>query len=409
VRSKNVGLAFQGGGAYAAFTAGVVRELLNPRRRFLPAAAIRSISGTSGGALNAAMLGLGIHENQKDPSTHLNRFWEFNRMERAIKDHCAPLHLMPDDYIAGVLGFGRHLRDALPHMATSMDGTLRSHRALNRIVDEVVREVVPGLAADPLLPLLPSARPYVTVAATEVRTASAHLFTNNARMIARFRALEIARRYPVLHPLCLQGVYASAAHPQAFAPVSIGDCVYWDGYFMANPPFNYLFREGCDEVVLIRLVQPTCEEVAEDAEFIKNRSEEIAQSAALAREIQSFFEIRELWGANQDGLRDLESRLQLRRPTSAGLFHEIRLAKCGAISEQGYPFASFIDDLLDLGQQVVADAKGFISTYRRATRGLQVISEVDFRSRQVTSEVVDIDALFAAAQDPVELRAPRDD
>ncbi len=403
MHSRNIGLAFQGGGAFAAFTAGALRALLSPRRRFLSAAAIRGISGTSGGALNALMLGLGIHENPKEPGTYVQRLWEFNRMERTIKDYCLPLHLIPDDTIAGLLGFGRHFRDALPHVATSLNDALRLHRALNRVVDQIVRTVAPTLASDPLAPLLPNKRPYVTVAATEVRTAAAHLFTNNARMIAKFRALEIARRYPVLHPLCLQGVYASIAHPHAFAPIRIGDSVYWDGYFMSNPPFTYLFREGSDEVILIRLVQATCNDVREDYEFIRNRSEEISQSSALAREIQSFLEMRELWAANKEGLRDLESRVRLRRQLSPGLFHEIRLANCGAIAEQGYPLAQFVDELLDLGQHVASHPKGFMATYRRADRGLQVVSEVDFATREVRSEVVDLDALFESAADAAEL------
>ncbi len=60
-RSVN-GLALQGGGAYAAFTAGALKAMFSAERGLLRPAAIRSISGTSGGALNALLLGVGIHE-----------------------------------------------------------------------------------------------------------------------------------------------------------------------------------------------------------------------------------------------------------------------------------------------------------------------------------------------------------
>ncbi len=395
MEGKDIGLALQGGGAYAAFTAGVLKALLNRRRRFLAADQIRSISGTSGGALNALALGKGLHEGGKNPTHYINCLWQLNRIESVVKKHVAPLHLVPDEFVEAIIGMGRHFTDSTPHLSASMGDQARGSRVLNRLVEQLLRAVDPNLPAQNDVPLLPARRPYVTVAATEVRTTMAHFFTNNARMISRYGKLGIAKVHPILHELTLDGVLASTAHPSAFAPVRIGSNVYWDGYFTSNPPFTYLFREGCEEVILIRLVPSTREEVRSDAAFVRDRTEEIIQTSTLSKEIQSYFEMREFFLANRQQLKGVRSNVAMRSIDNIGIFHEIRLNKPGNITEQGYPFSAFVDKLLGLGEQVVTDRDGFISAHRKVKRGLQIISEIDFVSGKVESKAIDLDELIA--------------
>ena len=89
-------------------------------------------------------------------------------------------------------------------------------------------------------------------------------------MIEQFQELNISRNYGLLKELTLRGVYASLAHPNLFKSVEIDQNLYWDGYYTSNPPFFYMFREGCDEIFLIRLIQRNREDIGEDLEVIDN-------------------------------------------------------------------------------------------------------------------------------------------
>lgn len=399
MNSKEIGLALQGGGAYAAFTGGVLKALLSSRRGFLPAQDIRSISGTSGGALNAVLLGLALHEGRRNLTYYVDRLWQFNRIEFLIKEQCLTLQLIPDEYIAAFVTLGRRFKAAAPALAEALSGSSRSPKLLAQILERVVRAAAPTLPQDADAPLLPAARPYVVVAATEVRTAAAHYFTNNTRLVTRFERRRIAKQFQVLNTLTFNGLLASLAHPSAFEPVRIGENVYWDGYYTANPPFTYLFGESCREVILIRLVQARRDEVSQDEAFIHDRTEEIVQSATIGKEIQSYLGLREMWLANRELLKGVHMPLPNRKFDDFGVFHEIRLLKPGNIRDQGYPSAALVEKLKRLGERLVSDRKGFVATYRKAPKGRQIISEVDYVSEAVTSTVVDLDAQLLGGGD----------
>lgn len=391
MRGNNIGLALQGGGSYAAFTSGVLKALLNRRRRFLAPDDILSVSGTSGGALNAALLGRALHEKRPNPLVYVDRLWQLNRLERHLKKNFRALGLVPDEVLARLIGMGRNLLEAQPHLAGG--GSAKLKAAAMSCMEEMVHAAVPGLPADPLEPLLPARRPYVTVAATEVRTATAHYFTNNRRMIRKFERLEIAKHRRLIRPLGLAGVYASLAHPLVFNPVRIDEDMYWDGYYTCNPPFVYLFREGCDEVVLVRLVQQTRESVGESAAAVKDRIEEIIQNTTINMEILAYLAMREVLLGSRLA-EGAELKLAMKKLSPAAVYHEIRLLKPGNIADEGYPLSEFIEKLIRMGRKVVEDKEGFISTYRKSGKGLQVVSEIRFETEEVRSYVVDLDKLL---------------
>ena len=75
-----VDLALQGGGAHGAFTWGVLDRLLEE-----PSLQIEGISGTSAGAMNAAVLAQGLSAGGvQGAKTALERFW------RRVSDAAAP-------------------------------------------------------------------------------------------------------------------------------------------------------------------------------------------------------------------------------------------------------------------------------------------------------------------------------
>ena len=69
--TKSVNLALQGGGAHGAYTWGVLDRLLEEERLF-----IDGISGTSAGAMNAAVLAMGMsRDGRAGGKAALEGFW----------------------------------------------------------------------------------------------------------------------------------------------------------------------------------------------------------------------------------------------------------------------------------------------------------------------------------------------
>ncbi len=402
MKGKDVGLALQGGGSYAAFTSGVLKRLLDGRARFLAPEQIRSISGTSGGAINAVLLGKAIHDNQKNPTDYVSRMWQLNQIENMLKREFPFFKLLPRDFLSALVSMQRKSTESNPLLVAKIPKIAQNNSAKSfalRAIDKMLHFAAPTLPQDLHVGVLPNKRPYVTVAATEVRTARAHYFTNNTRMIKKFQRFEIAHKNKSMKELTLQGVYASIAHPNLLRPVQIDDDVYWDGYYTSNPPFVHLFREGCDEVILIRLVQHEREEVREDRQYIKDRTEEIIQNTTLNMEILAYLAMREVMLSAQASNGGLDLKLGLKKVKPTAIFHEIRLLKSGNIADEGYPLAGLVDKLIGLGEKVVSDKNGFIKTYRGAEKGLEIISEINFESEEVASRVIDLDKLLFEEQE----------
>ncbi|WP_290652331.1 patatin-like phospholipase family protein [Aquisalimonas sp.] len=394
MRGKYIGLALQGGGSYAAFTAGVLKALLNKRRNFLPPKSLHSISGTSGGALNAMLLGQALHSGEGTPTRHVHRLWQINRLESHLRARFQALQLVPDEVIAALVGVSRELMSANPQLASALMDNSHQKQVAMELIDAMVRDATDGLPQDLEEDLLPDRPPYVTVAATEVRRATAHYFTSNRTMIQKFRDFEIASHNDVIRPLSLRSVYASMAHPTAFNAVEIGEGIYWDGYYTCNPPFVYLFREGCDEVVLVRLVQQRREDVPTSSAGTRDRIEEIVQNSTINMEIQAYLAMRELVTSNRSFREGAELKLALRRFDASAIYHEIRLLKPGQLADEGYPLSRFVDKLLRMGRKAITDRQGFIAAYEQAAKGLQVVTEIDFETETVHSRVIDIDRLL---------------
>ena len=90
---KSVNLALQGGGAHGAFTWGVLDLLLEDQR-----IAIEGISGTSAGAMNAAVLACGLAEGGRDAArAKLEDFWH----QVSELGRLSPLQAAPWDRAAG--------------------------------------------------------------------------------------------------------------------------------------------------------------------------------------------------------------------------------------------------------------------------------------------------------------------
>ena len=98
-----IDLALQGGGAHGAFTWGVLDRLLaEPRLR------IEGISGTSAGAMNAAVLADALHRSPNDVPTALQRY-ERQRRPRVAQVAKASLRNGRIYHLSGVPALARDL------------------------------------------------------------------------------------------------------------------------------------------------------------------------------------------------------------------------------------------------------------------------------------------------------------
>ena len=204
-----VDLALQGGGAHGAFTWGVLDRLLEE-----PWLEIDGISGTSAGAMNAAVLvdGSRRRAGRTGARAALERFW------RSVSEaaRLSPLRRTPLDML-----LGRWTLDYSPaFIAMDLASRLFSPYDLNPGGSNPLREI---LAQSIDFERLAQAPIKLFVTATNVRTGRGRVFRN-------------AEITPDV-------LLASACLPTLFQAIEIDGEAYWDGGYSGNPTITPLVRE----------------------------------------------------------------------------------------------------------------------------------------------------------------------
>ncbi|MGH6900567.1 MAG: patatin-like phospholipase family protein, partial [Geminicoccaceae bacterium] len=238
-RRDRLRLALQGGGAHGAFTWGVLVRLLEEDPR------IEGVSGASAGALNAVVLASGwLNGGAAGALWMLDELWrEIGRLAQINPLRAGGLSRMAADLAAQFLS---------PHQLNPWDlNPLRS--VLERRVDFA------GLRS--------AAKPRLFVAATNVVSGRARIFTNA--------------------DLSTEVILASTCLPQLHRAVEIDGEPYWDGGFTANPPLIPLI-EGCRgrDVVLVQINPLAAARVPRTPREIRDRVAEIAFGRPLADELE---------------------------------------------------------------------------------------------------------------------------
>lgn len=251
---KAVSLALQGGGAHGAFTWGVLDRLLEDEHL-----EIEAISGTSAGAMNAAVVADGLTRGGPDGArAALDRFWE------AI----------------GRLGMFGPVQRGPFEVAT---GTWNLHESPSYILFDWMSRFLSPYQFNPLNynPLMEALRAEVDfarvrscvdirlfVAATSVRTGKIRIFENPE--------------------LSAEAVMASACLPHLFQAVEIDGEPYWDGGYMGNPAI-YPLIYGCKtrDVVIVQVNPMTREEIPKNTPEILDRLNEISFNSSLMREMRA--------------------------------------------------------------------------------------------------------------------------
>lgn len=255
-----VDLALQGGGAHGAYTWGVIDRLLEENW-----IGIGGISGTSAGAMNAAVLADGYAEGGRDGArAHLESFWR--KVSEAAS--LSPLRRGPLDIM-----LGRWTLDSSP-VFVGMDLLTRlfSPYELNPFDYNPLKEILAEMIDFRRLSAA-SIRLFIT--ATNVRTGRGHVFRN-------------AELTPAV-------LLASACLPTVFQAVEIDGEPYWDGGYAGNPTMTPLVRDTeSDDMILIPINPVERPGTPRSAGEILNRLNEISFNSALLKELRMIALLRQV-------------------------------------------------------------------------------------------------------------------
>jgi NTE family protein len=247
-----VDLALQGGGAHGAFTWGVLDRLLEEAWLTFD-----GISGTSAGAMNAAVMASGhAHGGADGAKAALEDFWK--HVSDASK--FSPMRRGPMEMLTG-----QWTLDYSPmYLAAEMASRIFSPYDLNPLGNHPLRPILAELVDFEALASSPI-RLFIT--ATNVRTGAGHVFRN-------------AQITPDV-------LLASGCLPTMFQAVEIDGEFYWDGGYSGNPTITPLVREcRSQDTVLVQINPIVREEVPRSARDIMNRLNEVSFNAPLLKELR---------------------------------------------------------------------------------------------------------------------------
>ena len=255
-----VDLALQGGGSHGAFTWGVLDRLLEE-----PWLRIEAISGTSAGAMNAAVLVDGwMQGGAEGARAALETYWR--RVSQAAV--FSPLQRSPLDRL-----MGRWTLDMSPaYVVMNLMARLLSPYDLNPLGLNPLRKILTETINFGSLSRAPI-RLFIT--ATNVRTGRGRIFRN-------------AEITPDV-------LLASACLPIMFQAIEIDGEPYWDGGYAGNPTLTPLVRESdAHDTILVQINPRERSEPPRTANEILNRLNEISFNSPLMKELRMIALLRQV-------------------------------------------------------------------------------------------------------------------
>jgi NTE family protein len=255
-----VDLALQGGGSHGAFTWGVLDRLIEE-----PWLRIEAISGTSAGAMNAAVVADGWTEGGAEGArAALETYWR--RVSRAAA--FSPLQRSPLDRL-----MGRWTLDTSPaYVAMDLMARVLSPYDLNPLGLNPLRTIlVESIDFDRLA----GAPIKLFITATNVRTGRGRIFRN-------------AQITPDV-------LLASACLPTMFQAIEIEGEPYWDGGYAGNPTLTPLVRESdAHDTILVQINPRERPDPPRTANEILNRLNEISFNSPLMKELRMMALLRQV-------------------------------------------------------------------------------------------------------------------
>lgn len=263
---RRVSLALQGGGTHGAFTWGVLEALLADGRL-----EVASVSGTSAGAINGALLAQGLATGGPAAAIEsLRRFWT----DIAARLAFSPLRNSPLEKVI----WGYDLTFSLAWQTFDALTRIFSPYQFNPLPFEYnpLREaLVDALDLDALRS--PKA-PRLHVSTTNVRTGRPKVFSGE--------------------DVSIDALLASACLPNLFRAVEIDGEAFWDGGYVGNPALWPLYdQDSPSDIILVQVNPLGREELPTTASDILTRLNEITFNASLMNEMRAVDFVQRLYDA----------------------------------------------------------------------------------------------------------------
>ncbi|AIK96516.1 patatin-like phospholipase family protein [Candidatus Odyssella acanthamoebae] len=251
---KKINLALQGGGAHGAFTWGVLDRLLEEEDL-----EIEGISGTSAGAMNAAILahGYAVGGRQKAKEALQSFWWEISLLgkvfnpirQTAVEKFDEPWNL---DWSLSYTYY-----ELMSHILSPYQSNPMNLNPLKWVLEKSIDFTV-----------FKDSKIKLFVAATSVRTGQPKIF-NHAE-------------------ITVDSLMASACIPFIFQSVKIDDEFYWDGGYMGNPVlWPLIYNTKSDDIILVQINPLYREQIPQTAHDIANRLNEITFNSSLVAEMRA--------------------------------------------------------------------------------------------------------------------------
>ena len=256
----SIDLALQGGGSHGAFTWGVLDRLLEE-----DGLRIEGISGTSAGAMNAAVLVDGYERGGAEGARQaLATFW------RAVSDAArfSPLQRGPLDVLLGRWS----LEGSPAFLAMDLMSRVLSPYDLNPFGINPLHDI---LERSIDFDALSKSKIKLFITATNVRTGRGRVFRN-------------AELTPDV-------LLASACLPNMFQAVQVDGEYYWDGGYSGNPALAPLV-ELCStrDILLVQINPRESSNIPDTASDIADRLNEVTFNASLLGELRAIDFVRRL-------------------------------------------------------------------------------------------------------------------
>jgi len=238
--TKRISLALQGGGAFGAFTWGVLDRLLEAKVSF------DTVSGASAGAMNAVVIASGLASGGADEArTGLERFW------RKVSKAAERARRTP------FVSSGTVLAAIAPRISPYQFNPFDLNPLRDILVEEVDFEAVRVKAPIRLL-----------IGATRVRDGALRIFRNGA--------------------ITPEVVLASACLPHLHQAVAIDGEPHWDGGYAANPPLMQLVNATrASDLLVVQVIPTSHAELPTTSPEIDKRLGQITFSNSLQKDLEA--------------------------------------------------------------------------------------------------------------------------
>ena len=254
MKTKKINLALQGGGSHGAFTWGVLDTLLADGR-----VEIDGISGTSAGAMNAAVTAYGLSiGGNAGARQKLREFW--NRVSEAGQSGMLKPSIFDKMLSKGNMDFSPHyvFFDYLSKIMSPYELNPLNINPLREVLQETIDfdELHKSLACK------------LFIAATNVGNGRLKVFNNKE--------------------VSVEAVMASACLPFMFQAVEIEGQHYWDGGYIGNPPLFPLINDTKSPDILIVQINPVnIEQIPTSAREVLDRINTLSFNSSLMRELRA--------------------------------------------------------------------------------------------------------------------------